>query len=166
MAVQFAKEMGYRVIAISRGRAKEESIRKLGAHEYIDSTDGDAGEALVKLGLANLVLTTAMDTKAMEPLLKGIGRFGKMMIVSMPEDPNLTVNVHGMLMRGVSVQAWPVSSCHDCQKTVEFAELAGVDCDIEIFPLEKAQEAFGMYCTSISLRSSLLTTDGRRNVSW
>ena len=31
--------MGYRVFAFSRGRAKEELARKLGAHEYFDTTE-------------------------------------------------------------------------------------------------------------------------------
>ena len=36
---QYASKMGYRVFAFSRGRAKEELARKLGAHEYFDTTE-------------------------------------------------------------------------------------------------------------------------------
>ena len=37
LGVQFASRMGYRTVAIARGRDKEELARKLGAHDYIDS---------------------------------------------------------------------------------------------------------------------------------
>ncbi|KAF2707967.1 alcohol dehydrogenase GroES-like domain-containing protein [Pleomassaria siparia CBS 279.74] len=142
MAIQFSKKMGYRVIAISRGRDKEASVRALGAHEYIDATACDAGEALKKLGYAKLVVTTAMDTKAMTPLIKGIGIFGKLLVLSLPQPSDITINTNDMLLRGVSVQAWPVGSCHDCERTVEFAHQKGVECAVEVFPLEKAQDAY------------------------
>jgi len=143
VAVQFARKMGYRVIAISRGRDKEATIRQLGAHEYIDSTAGDAGEALAKLGYAQLVLTTALDTAVMTPLVKGIAIFGKLMILSFPENGSITFNSNELFMRGVSVHPWPAGNYRDSEKTLEFAHLHGVDCMVETFPLEKAQEAFG-----------------------
>lgn len=149
MAVQFARKMGYRVVAISRGRDKEKSVRELGAQEYIDATAGDAGEALKNLGFASLVVTTAMETAAMTPLIKGIGIYGKLMILSFPQSGAITVDSNEMIMRGVSVQSWPVGNCQDCAKTVEFAHLQGIDCAVETYPLDRAQEAFGTSCYSL-----------------
>lgn len=165
MAVQFARKMGYRVVAISRGSDKEKSVRELGAHEYIDSTAVDPGEALKELGYANLVVTTAMETAAMTPLIKGIGIYGKMLILSFPQDGKITVDSNEMMMRGVAVQTWPVGSYYDGEKTIEFANMQGLDCAVETFPLEKAQDAFGMFfflhsvfsCHSLSFYSCKLT---------
>ncbi|KAI1262387.1 alcohol dehydrogenase GroES-like domain-containing protein [Xylariaceae sp. FL1019] len=143
MAVQFARRMGYRVIAISRGRDKEISTRELGAHEYIDSTEGDAGDALRKLGLAKLVLTTAMDTSAMVPLIKGIDVMGKLLILSLPESGAMQIDTNQLLTGGgISVQSWPVGNNVDGEKTLEFAQIQGLDCAVETFPLDRAQEAF------------------------
>src|SRR5262245_43271008 len=50
LAVQFAAKMGFRTVAINRGREKEALVRKLGADEYIDSNEGSAGEALTPTG--------------------------------------------------------------------------------------------------------------------
>jgi len=50
LAIQFANRMGFRTVAINRGRAKEDLARQLGADEYIDSTEGSAGDAVRKLG--------------------------------------------------------------------------------------------------------------------
>ncbi|KAH7309682.1 alcohol dehydrogenase GroES-like domain-containing protein [Stachybotrys elegans] len=143
LGVQYAKKLGARVVAISRGREKEESIRALGADEYIDAADGqDPGEALKQLGSARLVLTTAMDTAAMPPLIKGIGIRGKLIILSLPQDGRVTVDSNDMIIRGISVQSWPVGNCFDSQDAMDFAHTNDVKCAIETFPLDNAQEAF------------------------
>jgi D-arabinose 1-dehydrogenase-like Zn-dependent alcohol dehydrogenase len=144
LAVQFARRMGFRVIAISRGAEKEKSIRQLGAHEYIDSTAGDAGQALADLGCAKLVLTTAMETSVMTPLIKGISIYGKLMILSILNDGKMTLDSNEMLPKGISVQSWGIASCYDGEKTLEFAHRQGIDCAVEKFSLDKAQEALGM----------------------
>ncbi|KAH9883500.1 alcohol dehydrogenase GroES-like domain-containing protein [Xylariomycetidae sp. FL2044] len=161
IAVQMARKMGFRVITISRDREKEKSIRDLGAPEYIDATAGDAGKALVELGYAKLVVTTALDSAAMAPLIKGIGIMGKMAILSIPESGALALDIPDMIMRGVSVRPWPVSSCNDFEKTVDFAHLQGLDCAVETFPLEKAQEAFdAMLSGKVRYRAVLRMTRG------
>jgi len=50
LALQFADKMGFRTIAINRGRPKEALARKLGVNEYIDSNESSVGEALTCLG--------------------------------------------------------------------------------------------------------------------
>ncbi|ORY69601.1 dehydrogenase [Pseudomassariella vexata] len=141
LAIQFARRMGYRVIAISRGPEKEKAARELGAHEYIDATKGDAGEALWALGGAQLALTTALSNDAFTPLIKGLGITGKLLIITgVPGD--ITVDATAMIMRGISVQAWPVANALDNEKTIAFAHLHQVDCAIETFPLSRAQDAF------------------------
>jgi D-arabinose 1-dehydrogenase-like Zn-dependent alcohol dehydrogenase len=40
LAVQFAAKMGFRTVAINRGRDREALVRRLGADEYIDSNEG------------------------------------------------------------------------------------------------------------------------------
>ncbi|CAH0052314.1 unnamed protein product [Clonostachys solani] len=143
LAIQYAKKLGARVVAISRGADKEESIRALGADEYIDAAgDQDPGEVLKQLGYAKLVLTTAMDTAAMTPLIKGIGVRGKLMILSLPQDGNVTVDSNDMITRGVSVQSWNVGNCFDSQHAMDFAHSKGIECVIKTFPLDKAQEAY------------------------
>lgn len=82
MAIQYANKFGYRVVALSRDAQKEKFARALGAHEYIDASKVDAGEALQKLGGASLIVTTAPTADSMTPLLKGLGILGKLLILS------------------------------------------------------------------------------------
>ncbi|KAI1391477.1 alcohol dehydrogenase GroES-like domain-containing protein [Hypoxylon trugodes] len=140
VAVQIAARMGYRVIAISRGPEKEAAARKLGAHEYIDSTNGDSGETLRALGGANLVISTAMSADVMTPLLKGLNILGKLLIVSFPG--NITLDPITMINRGLSVQLCPIAKSADSEKTIEFASLHNLHCETETFPLDRAQDAF------------------------
>ena len=50
LGIQFARAMGFETIAINRGTAKKEDALELGAHHYIDATDGDVAEALQRSG--------------------------------------------------------------------------------------------------------------------
>lgn len=93
LAIQAAQRMGYRVVAISRGADKEAFARQLGAHDYIDSSKEDAGEALRKLGGARLAMTTAPTAEVMGTLLKGLGPMGKLLILSVPGEVPVNTGV-------------------------------------------------------------------------
>ncbi|CAI6099013.1 unnamed protein product [Clonostachys chloroleuca] len=160
LAIQYAKKLGARVVAISRGADKEESIRALGADEYIDAAgDQDPGEVLKQLGYAKLVLTTAMDTAAMSPLIKGIGVRGKLMILSLPQDGNITVDSNDMITRGISMQSFNVGNCFDSQHAMDFAHSKGITCAVKTFPLDKAQEAYDAMLQGKVRYRSVLTMD-------
>lgn len=82
LAIQYANKFGYRVVAISRDSSKEKFARELGAHEYIDGSKGDIGEALKKLGGASLIVTTAPTPEGIAPMMKGLGLLGKLLFLS------------------------------------------------------------------------------------
>ncbi|MGB7636315.1 MAG: alcohol dehydrogenase catalytic domain-containing protein, partial [Nitrososphaeraceae archaeon] len=65
LGIQFAAKMGFRTIAIARGKDKEEMVTKLGAIHYIDSQSQNVVEELVKLGGAKVILATLPSGKAM-----------------------------------------------------------------------------------------------------
>lgn len=46
------------------------------------------------------------------------------------------------LKHGLSVQVWPSGHARDSEDAIEFTKNQGVDCLIEKFPLEKANEAY------------------------
>ena len=82
LAIQYANKFGFRVVALSRDSKKEKFARDLGAHEYIDGSKVDQGEALQKLGGASLIVSTVPDPDAIKPLMKGLGLLGKLLILS------------------------------------------------------------------------------------
>ena len=80
--IQYANKFGFRVAALSRSADKEKFARDLGAHEYIDGSKFDQGEALQKLGGASLIVVTAPNPKVISPLMKGLGILGHLLIVA------------------------------------------------------------------------------------
>src|SRR6266702_1298335 len=58
LGIQYARQMGFRTVAIGRGADKEPLARKLGAHEYIDTDSGPPAAALQNLGRARVALAT------------------------------------------------------------------------------------------------------------
>lgn len=82
LAIQYANRFGWRVVALSRDSKKEKFVRDLGAHEYIDSSKVDPAEALLKLGGASLIVSTAPDANVIPPLLKGLDILGKLLVLA------------------------------------------------------------------------------------
>jgi D-arabinose 1-dehydrogenase-like Zn-dependent alcohol dehydrogenase len=71
LGVQFAAKMGFRTVAIARGRDKEKLARQLGAHVYLDSQSQDVSAELTKLGGAKTILATVTSGKAMSAVIPG-----------------------------------------------------------------------------------------------
>src|SRR5271169_3920176 len=76
LAVQYARHMGFEVAAIARGADKADLAKKLGAHHYIDSSKEDSAKALLALGGASVVLSTAAAGKALADTVKGLRPHG------------------------------------------------------------------------------------------
>jgi D-arabinose 1-dehydrogenase-like Zn-dependent alcohol dehydrogenase len=141
LAVQFASKMGFRTVAIARGRDKEELARSLGAAEYVDSRDSDVAAELQRLGGAKVVLSTITAAAAMEPALGGLGVDGQLLIVGASPEP-LPVNTAAMIGHRNSIKSWPSGTCADSEDTMRFSVQTGVRAMIEVMPQERAPEAY------------------------
>lgn len=141
LGVQYAKQLGFRVAALSRGTDKEELARELGADHYIDSEAEDPAEALRKLGGARVVLATAPSAKAIESVLGGLGRNGVLLLVAVDEKP-IEVPALALIGGRASVQGWPSGTAKDSEETLAFSALSGVRPMTETFPLEEAGAAY------------------------
>ncbi|KAF7503768.1 hypothetical protein GJ744_003310 [Endocarpon pusillum] len=139
LALQYANKFGFRVAALSRNADKEKFARDLGAHEYIDGSKGDQGEALQKLGGASLIVVTAPDAKVISPLMKGLGIMGKLLILAAAGE--VPVDTGPMIHYGLSVHSWPSGHTIDSEEAVAFTELQNIKCMVEKFPLEKCSDA-------------------------
>ena len=140
LAIQFSRRMGFRTVAVSRGKGKEQLAKELGAHEYIDASEQDEVEELQALGGAHLILATAPNGKAIEHIMGGLRGRGKLMLVAAASEP-IAINAFAMLS-GKMLQGWPSGTAVDSEDTMRFAALAHVRPEIERFPLEGANEAF------------------------
>ncbi|MEP6572803.1 MAG: alcohol dehydrogenase [Gemmatimonadota bacterium] len=141
LAVQFSARMGFRTIVVARGAEKEALARKLGAHEYIDSTTQDAAAELTKRGGAKIILATVVSGSAMSAIVGGLGINGKLIILGAPHD-SMEVSPTLLLGGRRSIAGWPSGTSIESQDTLAFSALVGVRPMNEIFPLERAAEAY------------------------
>ncbi len=136
LGVQYARQMGFRTVAIGRGSDKEALARKLGAHVYLDTGSTDAAAELKKLGGARLILATAPDAKSISAVAGGLGSNGELLVVGVPPDP-ISVSVMQIVIGRQKVQGWSSGSAIDSEDTLRFSVLTGVRPMIERYPLEK-----------------------------
>ena len=141
LGIQFAAKMGFRTVAVARGKDKETLARKLGADDYIDSQMHDPAEELLKLGGAKVVIATVTSGNAMSSVLGGLGVNGKLIILGAADEP-LQVPVLPMILGRRSIIGWPSGNSIDSQDTLAFSKLTGVQAIIEEFPLARAAEAY------------------------
>jgi propanol-preferring alcohol dehydrogenase len=141
LGVQYARRMGFRTIAVNRGKDKESLAKELGAHHYIDSSGSNAADELQKLGGARVILATAPNAKAISEMVGGLGINGTLLVPAAPNDP-LTVSVMPLISGRRSVAGWYSGTARDSQDTLEFSALSGVHPMIEKYSLEQAAEAY------------------------
>jgi D-arabinose 1-dehydrogenase-like Zn-dependent alcohol dehydrogenase len=141
LGVQYARQMGFRTVAIGRGKDKEELARKLGAHHYVDTDAGDAVAQLQKLGGARVILATAPSGKAISALVDGLAPSGRLVIPAAPPDP-LTIGMFSMIVGRRSIDGSYSGTARDSQDTLEFSALTGVHPMIEKYPLSRVAEAY------------------------
>jgi D-arabinose 1-dehydrogenase-like Zn-dependent alcohol dehydrogenase len=158
LAVQFAAKMGFKTVAIARGSDKESFVRKLGAQHYIDSQAQDVAAELGKLGGARVIVATVTSGKAMGAALGGLGVNGKLIVIGVADDP-LEVNGTLLIMGRRSIVGWPAGTSIDSQDTLSFSMLTGVRPMTEVFPLERASEAYEHMMSGKARFRVVLTTE-------
>ncbi len=140
LGVQFAARQGFRTVAVNRGRDKEELARKLGATDYIDSATEDPAKALTAMGGARAILATVTNGPAMQAIAGGLGPNGVMMVIGAVGP--LTINSLDLLFKSAAVRGWYSGVARDSEDTLQFSKLNGVASMNEVYPLEKAQDAY------------------------
>jgi D-arabinose 1-dehydrogenase-like Zn-dependent alcohol dehydrogenase len=141
LGVQFANKMGFRTVAIGRGKDKEPLARKLGAAHYLDTDAVDAAKELAALGGASVILATAPDSKAMSALVEGLGVGGQLLVVGASTEP-LSVTPVQLIMARRSVRGWPSGTARDSEDTLNFCALTGIRPMVESLPLEQAAAGY------------------------
>jgi D-arabinose 1-dehydrogenase-like Zn-dependent alcohol dehydrogenase len=140
LGIQFAARQGFRTVAINRGRDKEELARSLGASDYIDSAAVDPAKALRAMGGAKAILATVTNSQAMQAIAGGLGPNGVLMVIGAVG--LLTVNSLDLIMKSASVRGWYSGVARDSEDALRFSLSQKVASMNEVYPFEKAPEAY------------------------
>ena len=140
LGVQYAAKMGFRTVAVARGKDKEPLARELGAVEYVDSQASDPAAELTKLGGAKVVLATVTHGPAMAATVAGLAPHGKLLVLGAAGPMEVSPLV--LLMGRRSVEGWYSGTSIDSEDTLNFSVRTGVKSMNEVYPLEKAAEGY------------------------
>ena len=141
LGIQYARQMGFRTVAIGRGADKQPLATKLGAHEYIDTNANAPAAALKKLGGAQIALATAPDSKSISALVDGLVANGTLLVIGAGAE-SLTVTPLQLIGGRSMIKGWASGTGKDSEDTLRFSSLTGVRPMIEKYPLEKAAAAY------------------------
>jgi D-arabinose 1-dehydrogenase-like Zn-dependent alcohol dehydrogenase len=173
LAIQFAAKMGFRTVAIARGKDREEMARKLGAIHYIDSQSQNVAEELVKFSSrstdendasaeatagAKVILATVPSGKAMNAVLGGLSVNGKLIVIG-AADENIEVPPLLLISGRRSIMGWPSGTSIDSQDTLTFSAQSGIRSINQVFPLEHAPDAYELMMSGKARFRCVLTTD-------
>jgi len=142
LGIQFAKHMGFKVVAIARGPGKRDLAMKLGAHHYIDSSAQDPSAELQRLGGARVILATAANNQSMSSLVGGLAPQGEMIVAGAGGNEPMGINAVPLIFGERSIAGTLTGTPDDSEDTLAFSALQGIRSMVEAFPLHDAQEAY------------------------
>src|SRR6266571_2483916 len=159
LGIQYARQMGFRTVAVGRGQDKQPLARKLGAHEYIDTGARAPAEGLQRLGGARVILATAPDSKSISALVDGLAGNGNLLVVGAGFE-SLTVTPLQLIGGRKSIHGWASGTPKDSEDTLRFSSLTGVRPMIERYPLAKAAEGYDQMISGRARFRVVLTMGG------
>ncbi|RQR29629.1 zinc-binding dehydrogenase [Burkholderia sp. Bp9142] len=141
MAVQYARRMGFKVVAIGRGSDIAVDAVALGAHVYIDSQAEDAAARLRHLGGARAIVSTVAHGDTVSGLLAGLAPQGRLVLLGAGKDP-LSVSTGHLVGGERGIAGSLTGTPYESEKVLGFSVLSGARPLIEVMPLEQANAAY------------------------
>uniref|UniRef100_A0A7E4VQ64 alcohol dehydrogenase n=1 Tax=Panagrellus redivivus TaxID=6233 RepID=A0A7E4VQ64_PANRE len=138
LAIQYAKAMGFRILAIDIGDAKEAHCKSLGAEFYVDvSKTNDIVQTITKVtdGGPHGVVNIATAEKPIELATQYVRTRGTVVLVSLPKDAQLKADVFWTVFRAVTIKGSYVGNRQDTDEALDFLARGLVDVPIEVLPL-------------------------------
>jgi propanol-preferring alcohol dehydrogenase len=158
LGVQYARQMGFEVVAIARGADKAELAKKLGAHHYIDNAATDPAEALQALGGAKVILITASGGRTVAETFKGLRPGGVSIVLGVGPEP-IEVSSMDLIFGNRKLEGALTGDPATGDETLRFSALSGVSAMIETVPLERAADAYAKMMAGKARFRMVLTMD-------
>ncbi|MET3471961.1 propanol-preferring alcohol dehydrogenase [Novosphingobium sp. 1529] len=142
MAVQYAKAMGRKVIAVDVDEAKLDLARRLGAELTVNAVQDDAAAFVqAHCGGAQGVLVTAVSRKAFEQALGMAARGGTVVLTGLPPG-DFPLLIFNTVLGGITVRGSIVGTRLDLIEALDFAAAGKVRATVETVKLEDINATF------------------------
>ncbi|RCK66422.1 Alcohol dehydrogenase 2 [Candida viswanathii] len=147
LGVQYAKAMGYRVLAIDGGDERGEFVKSLGAEVYIDFLkEQDIVSAIRKAtgGGPHGVINVSVSEKTINQSVEYVRTLGKVVLVSLPAGGKLTAPLFESVARSIQIRTTCVGNRKDTAEAIDFFVRGLIKCPIKVAGLSELPEIFDL----------------------
>jgi alcohol dehydrogenase, propanol-preferring len=143
VAVQYAKAMGLKVVALDIAEDKLKLAREAGAEHAVNALSADAVESVLRHtgGGAHGVLVTAVSTAAFAQALKMVRRKGTVSLVGLPPG-EFPTPIFDVVLKRITVRGSIVGTRRDLDEAIAFAAEGKVRSEITKAPLADINAIF------------------------
>ncbi|WP_158734876.1 alcohol dehydrogenase AdhP [Alteribacillus sp. YIM 98480] len=142
VAVQYAKAMGLKVVAVDIRDEKLQLAKDLGADETVNGMNEDPAAAIHdRLGGVQAAISVAVTKKAFEQAYQSVKRGGSLVVVGLPND-ELPIPIFDTVLNGVSVKGSIVGTRKDLRECLDLAADGKIKTMIETKELDDINDVF------------------------
>ncbi|CAD5224046.1 unnamed protein product [Bursaphelenchus okinawaensis] len=144
LCIQYAKAMGLQVLAIDVGE-KEDHCRHFGADMFIDPFDTPNLVSDIQMmteGGPHGVINIATAVKPMEDSTHYVRTRGTVVLVALPREAKVPVDVFWTVVRAITVKGSYVGSRQDTDEALKFLQRGLVNIPVQVLPLEELSNVF------------------------
>jgi uncharacterized zinc-type alcohol dehydrogenase-like protein len=139
MGVKFGVALGAEVTVISTSASKKEDAARLGAHDFLLSSDSDAvARSAEKF---DYILDTVSAEHDMNQTLGLIRRDGTLIVVGVPPQPP-QIHPFSLIPRRRAIAGSMIGGIRETQEMLDFCAERGIVSDVEVIPMAKINEAY------------------------
>lgn len=143
IAVQYAKAMGLKIVAVDVGQDKLDLALELGADLAVNARDADAAQRIVEAtgGGAHGVLVTAVSVPAFAQALAMVRRKGTVAMVGLPPG-EFPTPIFDVVLKRITVRGSIVGTRRDLAEAIAFAAEGKVTSTVSVEPLDAINAVF------------------------
>ena len=139
MAVKLAAALGAEVTLLSGSASKAQDARRLGAHEFVLSSDKGAWKKLA--GRFDLVVDTVSAPHDLNRLLGTLRVDGALVLVGVPPQP-APVNAFSLIGGRRTLAGSLIGGIAETQEMLDFCAERKLGADVEVIPMKAIDEAY------------------------
>ncbi|MEY4668021.1 MAG: hypothetical protein RL518_720 [Pseudomonadota bacterium] len=139
MGVKFGKAFGAHVTVISTSKSKEADAKRLGADDFLLSTDAEAVQKATDR--FDLILDTVSAEHDLNTVLSMIKLDGTLVLVGVPPQAP-AVHPFSLIPRRRSIAGSMIGGIRETQEMLDFCAEKGIVSDIELIPMNEINNAY------------------------
>ncbi|KAG2819069.1 Alcohol dehydrogenase 2 [Phytophthora cactorum] len=145
LACQYARAMGYRVIAIDSGDDKRKLVASYGIKDFIDFKEGNVKEKVFEATEgrgAHATVVVASGGEAYKDALSFLRPHGAVVLVGLPKDTYITAEVFGSVLNAHRIIGSYVGNRQDSIEALKLAAAGDVSTTYKVEKLENLPDVF------------------------